>query len=285
MTATGLPKFVVGQSLQGFPGHSFNQVAEAVEQIAAAGVSPAPFGIQTAPYIPIRVSVNTNVARYGVLSAPDALQDPQSPSDNNSNNNPPVLAATAPTANDPQPVIALESINAGRIGHAVIVGATWADIDIQDVNHNTADVIAGDVEKLESAAEGAVPIRWKPTGTGIKRCVVVLGAAGGGVTLITSTLTADTDVTDTTTTVDDGAGGDQTVNNTFGCCGDDGDECVYWNDGGTYRLLTVLHKKIALVTDVRIQSDELEYVTRNFAVMTCGTTETEVKIVDVGACT
>jgi len=61
------------------------------------------------------------------------------------------------------------------IGVAVIDGVTVAQVDVQDADHNFAVVVAGQTTKFASAADGAVKIVYKESGTGDKWAVVRLG--------------------------------------------------------------------------------------------------------------
>jgi hypothetical protein len=62
---------------------------------------------------------------------------------------------------------------------AIIQGPAHCEIDVTDESHTHAKPKADDNTKLESATSGA-KIRWKESGTGTKKAVIVLGGGAGG---------------------------------------------------------------------------------------------------------
>lgn len=93
-------------------------------------------------------------------------------------------------------VITLEPIAENGTGRAVIVGVTWARVDITDANHNQATIDDADSTQLTSVSSNGVQIIWKPSGTGAKWCIVNLGFRASGVYLgraITAITAADWD--------------------------------------------------------------------------------------------
>ncbi len=91
-------------------------------------------------------------------------------------------------------VILLEPVKAGGIAMACVQGVFPVKVDVQDEDHDFADVDDGECGHLKSALTGAAQILWKESGTGEKWAVVRLGlphragfwarltaeAAGGG---------------------------------------------------------------------------------------------------------
>lgn len=67
------------------------------------------------------------------------------------------------------------------VGLAVVSGVVQVQIDVTDAAHKTAEVLAGSYN-LKSSASGSAKIVWKPSGTGVKWCIVRLpeGGTGGG---------------------------------------------------------------------------------------------------------
>lgn len=92
----------------------------------------------------------------------------------------PYLAADAPAAETDPVVVAVEPIDDGAVGLAVILGLAVVDVDVNDAGHTFAVPAAGQTLKLESAAEGQVKILWRDSGaSGTKRAVVLIGAGSG----------------------------------------------------------------------------------------------------------
>ena len=86
--------------------------------------------------------------------------------------------ATASASGSKTIAVTLEAIPPGEIGEAAITGCVACQIDITDAGHTSAK--GDDGTKLMSAASGGVAsIVWKPSGTGVKWCVVLIGGGGG----------------------------------------------------------------------------------------------------------
>jgi hypothetical protein len=71
--------------------------------------------------------------------------------------------------------IVQQDLVANEVGVAVVSGPTWVNVDVLDESHGFADVKDGDATQLQSGDSGAAKILWKPSGTGTKRCYVLLG--------------------------------------------------------------------------------------------------------------
>lgn len=79
---------------------------------------------------------------------------------------------------------------------AVLIGHTWCDVSVTDSSHEYAGPTSGDDTKLTSGASGA-KILWKPSGTGVKRCLVYMGVASSSSSIryarVTTEITPATD--------------------------------------------------------------------------------------------
>lgn len=79
----------------------------------------------------------------------------------------------------------------------VIHGITWAKVNITDQSSMWADIDTNN--RLKTTVTGTIRILWKPSGLGIKQCLVILGVASkastgsGGSCYLQSTLTARTE--------------------------------------------------------------------------------------------
>lgn len=79
----------------------------------------------------------------------------------------------------------------------VIHGITWAKVNITDPSANWADIDTNN--RLKTTSIGTIRILWKPSGLGVKQCLVVLGVANkastgsGGICYLQNNLTARTE--------------------------------------------------------------------------------------------
>jgi hypothetical protein len=69
----------------------------------------------------------------------------------------------------------LESIPDGKYGDCQISGVCMADIDVVDADNTHARVVPGSTQ-LKGDFGGWARIVYKPSGTGVKSCAVLLGA-------------------------------------------------------------------------------------------------------------
>ena len=172
-----LKQITTGQPLTGIPANTWARHNKATRTVEQANTDRRDFqGAARFPMIPVKVKPDVDVVRYNVVSLGDVVRDPND--DPNQLGAPPVFDATAPVADDASPVIMLQSMPADGYAWAAMVGVTWAKIDLQNTDDMAADVIADDLEKLESDDAGAIEILWRPGGTGIKMCVIRLGIGG-----------------------------------------------------------------------------------------------------------
>lgn len=64
---------------------------------------------------------------------------------------------------------------------AVVQGLAVVDVDVTDAAHTHATATPGETAYLTSAASGRAEILWKPSGTGVKTCIVLLGSGSGAI--------------------------------------------------------------------------------------------------------
>lgn len=95
-------------------------------------------------------------------------------------------------------VVALEPIADGESGRAVIAGVTWARVAIQTSDDLFADLDDSDSTKFVGSISDGEQILWKPSGTGDKWCIVLLGAPRHDAQLKWGKLEDDLDYDDTT---------------------------------------------------------------------------------------
>lgn len=173
-----ITRYLPGQRIAGFPATSWDEVADFVERDQTQ--PPEELGDwQLPPGDYLHVVPNTDVGYLGVLSLQAAFKDPNVAGNESYKKHPPVLSAIAPLAQDASPVVAVHPITADKPGWVMVAGTTWCDVDITDEDHEYAKTIASDKTKLTSSATDSGPrILWKPSGTGVKTCAVVLCASG-----------------------------------------------------------------------------------------------------------
>ena len=81
-------------------------------------------------------------------------------------------------------MILLEPLPAGKIGWALAAGVVPVTVNMVTAGDKFADVTDGQAGYLTSGAEGAARILWADTGTGQRRAMVLLGAAGGAIVAV-----------------------------------------------------------------------------------------------------
>lgn len=101
------------------------------------------------------------------------------------------FSAAARSGNDPFCGVLLESIPDGKYGDCQISGVCMADIDVVDTDNTHARVVPGSTQ-LKGDFGGWARIVYKPSGTGVKSCVVLLGGMDVVIrkAVATSTITA-----------------------------------------------------------------------------------------------
>ncbi len=133
------------------------------------------------PTILVKNSSGVDCVRYDVLGIDNVVITPEA-------NEPGFLSGIAFSGIIPSDTshasgkfcILAEPIANGKIGKAWTHGICPAWISVTDEAHTNADLIDGDVYKLQSSDSGPLVILWKEAGTGDKWAVVRFGSGGAG---------------------------------------------------------------------------------------------------------
>ncbi|REJ65827.1 MAG: hypothetical protein DWQ31_16575 [Planctomycetota bacterium] len=180
---SNLKRIQVGESLQGFPANTWNALCDAADnQRLVKGQANPPRPAPTGKNDPRIVNTGSAIdVAHGILMICEPINKPDDrPSAPYEGLH---LCGEHPTQQHLDDglswVICQEPAKQNRAVPFVAVGQSWVQIDIQDESDTTAGPVAGETDHLVSG-EGAATIVWKPTGTGVKMCIVQLGGGGGG---------------------------------------------------------------------------------------------------------
>lgn len=103
------------------------------------------------------------------------------------------FTGASPTIRDQQFGILKRAIPAGQFGDAIVSGICFARVFMHNADHNYARCISGNVT-LQSDDMGPAKIVYKPSGTGLKDCIVLLTdmppPVYGSLTIITGSYVA-----------------------------------------------------------------------------------------------
>lgn len=125
--------------------------------IRAVGAALAPFTISRYGTAPIAPTAGT---------APEARRRP-------------VFDFAVPAAKSDNVAVTVEDAPAaGGLARAAAAGVVPARVNVTSSAHTRAVPVPGDSEAFASAATGGYPILWKPAGTGVKWCYVLLDRGG-----------------------------------------------------------------------------------------------------------
>jgi len=73
-------------------------------------------------------------------------------------------------------VVLAEAIESGVVGRAVLAGVTPVQVDVEDEDHEFADVADGVTANLASVPHGSARMVWREGGAGVQWALVLLGA-------------------------------------------------------------------------------------------------------------
>ena len=183
------------------PSASLNRVIEdyaprgGARQPGRAGVVQAASGFGSTPFVVVDVENDSggDLVEYGIAGIDQPSYTPPTIGGSNEADDavlqaPVVRVETATEADHAGKfVITLGPIGDGERGQAVIMGLTWCRVDLQAESDTTAGVKDGEAEMLEGGKPGPT-IVWKPSGTGEKWCLVLLGGGGGGGSSVVGTI-------------------------------------------------------------------------------------------------
>lgn len=85
---------------------------------------------------------------------------------------------TTPAAVTDLFAIMIDPVTANGIGLGMVVGAAFVEVNVGDASHVYATPYPGQNGYMASANYGPARILWKESGTGIKRCYVLIGGQG-----------------------------------------------------------------------------------------------------------
>ena len=173
-----LPQFNPGARLRGFPGGSMQQIVDYIQDVEervenSSELLQAITGQRGAVVETIN-NHSADIERFQILGLRDDASQPTTADE--AEEDPLVNGDTPDTAAHGMGIlIAQEPIVAGDgSGACMRIGVTRCKVDVINESHTTAGLINGDVTKLESGKQGAT-ILTKPSGTGEKWCLILLG--------------------------------------------------------------------------------------------------------------
>jgi hypothetical protein len=125
----------------------------------------------------------TDCNRFGILGV-DGMQIPQATNENEFYNNI-LLDGVSPVLADHcgKFVVCVDPIKDGRIGECIMSGLIQVQVNMVDADDNWCDIKAATFDKLESYGAGSAQIIHKPSGTGVKWCLVNLAQSYGPATM------------------------------------------------------------------------------------------------------
>lgn len=181
-----MTRLVEGTRAGGIPGRTWNRL---VDNLESPQVAPPPLSGIELPTACVRVNVlnmsGQDLPEFGVAGykepayTPGAIP-PQGEADAAVLSDIVVVVESATVADhEDNFVLLLTPIANNGTGVGLLMGLTWARVDITDPTHTTAGIVDGYNDRLLSGRSG-VDIKWKPAGTGLKWCQVMRGGGGGG---------------------------------------------------------------------------------------------------------
>ena len=175
-----LPELVqIGAESGEFPGGSFNALVRAFHARQQQRPARPPTREPSGPAL--IVSVKNASGSDRLPGQPLGLKGPITPYATDGNQvyqRPTVEGVTPTTAHSDKFVVCTAKIANGGVGPAVLLGATWAKVFVNNETHTHAKIKDATATYLESGTDG-VPIVWKEAGTGEKWALILLGGGGG----------------------------------------------------------------------------------------------------------
>jgi len=180
---SGLQKVQSGDSLKRFPAEAFNAFVDAAEDFKSRQLQQTPEKVQgsrSSGLVMVYNDSGVDVDAGGVLGIDYPITTPAEDEDHYQYTAPKLVGGEPMDgAHNGKFAIAVAPIPNGEIGPACVSGICCARIDVQDEDHDYADIDDGATAQLSSDETGAAHILWRQAGTGIKWAIVRLGSPGG----------------------------------------------------------------------------------------------------------
>jgi hypothetical protein len=181
---TILRRLRVGDSLDNFPGDTFNAICDAVEAFQRSGqVAPPPLPaavVQRNMTVRIHNDTGIDLGRSAVVGLGDPIATPPTFAD--VVNRAPVLHAVVPDVDVHKRRFAIVPMpvpdDAG--GEAVRAGFVWCQVEVQEDSHQYAQLRDGDTTKFDTAKSGPAEILWREAGASGTKWALVLVRLGLG---------------------------------------------------------------------------------------------------------
>lgn len=167
-----------GDRLPGIPADDWNEFVEAADKINRLAIPQVPTGAVSGAHALSFVVFNKTIVDISSDFPVLKLNAPSVTADDNPDVafEPIYFDGVVPDSGNIADVAILQGpVNKDESNAGVWSGPTWAIVQITDEIHTRAIPIAGNVTNLVSASGSGAQILWKPAGTGLKKCLVLLG--------------------------------------------------------------------------------------------------------------
>lgn len=151
-----------------------NLLSQAIEAMLAGSSTPLTDDTVLSPHaIVVRGKNNT----ADPLKVGDAVRVSTPISDPNGTGNlmlPPSFVCDKPNSDSELLLLGciVRGAPAGKPVRIAMLGVVWARVDVSNASHKLAKPVSGNTTLASSSADG-LPILWKPSGTGVKKCAVL----------------------------------------------------------------------------------------------------------------
>lgn len=179
------PKKIISQTLKQFPGGTWNALVEGElrDRVPKKQLQqPAPFALPSTVLVQLIWLGSTSVPPGSVVVLTDPPREyGDDPSVPFSTLQFKCIAPTTATLDSPFAITTtpLDVLTGKKsMGWGYIPNACWAQVSINDAGDESLE-LANASTRLQSSSGGRVPIIWKPSGTGVKWCIVQLPLQGG----------------------------------------------------------------------------------------------------------
>lgn len=129
------------------------------------------FGGANKSYLNVKNGHSVDLPEGSVLGIGDPLIDPST--DLGQFRRRAIWTGVLPTANHYGKFVVLtQPCRVNKIVRAVVCGEAITKVDIKVAGHDTCDIEVNNASNLVSGFHGSADILWKPTGTGVKWCLI-----------------------------------------------------------------------------------------------------------------